>query len=204
MDIINFEKTVEHLQQSYAELHFHSAEDVKSLLEIIPDEPYGIAECDINDEDEAIQAAREQNTRKTTTKLSGAAEVLLISNNSKANNIQYFVRDMFGRKLVPIKDLMSNNCLYEAVLNQISNSEYVIDEQGRLFQANDLRLQAMYYSTKNYEDVYKAIKHYLSCSFKEWILRNIDSNKESDYAATVVLRMMLEVSNFSFFVQGAY
>ena len=60
------------------------------------------------------------------------------------------MKDIFGRKLVAIKDVMTNNCLFEAVLYEMSNSEYVIDDEGKFYQPNDLRMQGMYFSAKNF------------------------------------------------------
>ena len=203
MDLISFEDTVDYLQQTYAELEFHTKEEVLGVLELLPDK-YCLVQGNPDEDEEAqLKIAREQSTKKTSKLASRASEILLFGNTTKANAIESFVETTFNRKLVAIKDLDTNNCLFEAVLTQISNTEFVCDQDGRTFQPNDLRLQCMHYAAVNYEEVFPAIQHYLcGIGFKEWIIRNLESDKESDYAMAVLLRKMLKVSLF--YIRGAY
>ena len=196
----SYEDTVEMLQSSYVDLKFHSIQEVESALKNLPQIPYGgLPETAIAQDDDAlIKLAREITTKKDSKKLSGNAEILLHSNVSKANAIGKFVEDNFDRRMVPITNLEDNNCLFEATLIQIGNSDFVLNPEGKVFTPEDFRLSTLYFAATEHELVYKEIQHYLNCSFKEWIKKNLDNKQETDYAMAVVIRLMIQVSAYFF------
>ena len=197
IDLLNYEATLEQMKKSYcSNLQFYTRDEVETLVKLLPDCYDEIPETANLAEDFEINMARDVATRKTSAKLSGAAEILLYSNVKKANAIEAFVLDKFSRKMVPIMDLQSNNCLFEGTLHQISNREFIINQNGKLFDADDFRMCSLHYAAVNHESVYKNIKHYINCSYKQWIMDNLDKDKETDYGMAVVVRMLIDVSTF--------
>ena len=81
-----------------------------------------------------------------------AAKTLLLGNTRQAQAISDFVKSMFMKDMVPIDDLSSQNCLYEAWLEQISNSDFMYHpDTGEQYSPLNLRTQFLYNMSVDYE-----------------------------------------------------
>ena len=68
-----------------------------------------------------------------------------VGNTRKAQAISDFVETMFMRDMVSVDDLSTQNWLYEAWLEQITNSDFMYHpESGQQYSTLDLRIQLLY------------------------------------------------------------
>ena len=113
-----------------------------------------------------------------------AAKTLLLWDTRKAQAIADFVKSMFMRDLVPIEDLSTQNCLYEAWLEQISNSDFMYyPDTGDQYSHLDLRTQLLHNMAVNYEAYYPQVVMHLECPYKEWFLKQMNQDTPSDLVA---------------------
>ena len=92
-------------------------EQVQNHIKNIPETPYGQLPA-------AVYPDKEKFTGTSGSKLSSsevsrmnkvpAAKTLLLGDTRKVQAIADFVKSMFMRDMVPIGDLSTQNCLYEA------------------------------------------------------------------------------------------
>ena len=107
----------------------------------------------------------------------------------------YFFKTMFMRDMVPITDLSTQNCLYEAWLHQISNSDFMYNpDSGEPYSPLDLRMQLLYNMAVDHENYYPQVKMHLEIPYKLWIMKQISEQTPSDMVAVAGLRHMFQVS----------
>ena len=103
-----------------------------------------------------------------------AAKTLLLGDTRKVQAIADFVKSMFMRDIVPIEDLSTQNCLYEAWLEQISNSDFMYhSDTGEQYSPLDLRTQLLYNMVVNYEAYYPQVVMHLDIPYR---LGTVNSN----------------------------
>ena len=99
------------------------------------------------------------------------------------------------RDMVPITDLSTQNCLYEAWLHQISNSDFMYNpDSGEPYTPLDLRMQLLYNMAVDYENYYPQVKMHLEIPYKLWIMKQLSEQTPSDMVAVTGLRHMFQVS----------
>ena len=73
-----------------------------------------------------------------------AAKILLLGDTRKAQAVFDFVKTMFLKDLKAIKDTTKENCLFEAWLSQVSNSNFIYSyDTGDQYSPSDLRKQLL-------------------------------------------------------------
>ena len=209
MDYLDYESTLPDMKRTFfSEFKFYTMDKVQDLIKNIPETPYGQAP-------EGVQQTESQSTPSCgSARLSPAevarmnkvqaAKTLLIGDTRKAQAISDFVKTMFMRDMVPIADLSTQNCLYEAWLHQISNSDFMYNpDSGEPYSALDLRMQLLYNMAVDYEQYYQQVKMHLEIPYKLWIMRQLSEHTPSDMVAVAALRHMFQVStHFKIFLSS--
>ena len=81
------------------------------------------------------------------------------------------------RDMVPVDDLSTQNCLYEAWLQQISNSDFMYNlDSGEPYSPLDLRMQLLYNMSVDYELYYPQVKMHLKIPYKYWIMKQLSEH----------------------------
>ena len=200
MDYLDYESTLPDIKRTfYSGFKFYSMDKVQDLIKNIPETPYG-------QYPEGVQPESESTTTSSgSSRLSPAevarmnkvqaAKTLLIRDTRKAQAICDFVKTMFMRDMVPITDLSTQNCLYEAWLHQISNSDFMYNpDSGEPYSPLDLRIQLLYNMAVDYENYYPQVKMHLEIPYKLWIMKQLSEQTPSDMMAVAGLRHMFQVS----------
>ena len=126
-----------------------------------------------------------------------AVKTLLLGDRRKAQAISDFVKTMFMRDIIPVDDLSTQNCLYEAWLQQISNSDFMYNpDSGESYSPLDLRMQLLYNMSVDYEQYYPQVKMHLEIPYKHWIMKQLSKHTPSDMVAVAALRHMFQVSTY--------
>ena len=185
----------------FSEFKFYTSDKVQDLIKNIPETPYGQAPEGVEQRDTDTQSTPScGSARLTPSEVARmnkvqAAKTSLIGDTRKAQVISDFVEMMFVRDVVPISDLSAQNCLYEAWLDQISNSDFMYHpDSGEPYSALDLRMQLLYNMAVDYEQYYKQVKMHLEIPYKLCIMKQLSEHTPSDMVAVAALRHMLQVS----------
>ena len=172
---------------------------VQDLIKNIPETPYGQYPEGVEPESESTTTSS-GSSRLSPAEVARmnkvqAAKTLLIGDTRKAQAICDFVKTMFMRDMVPITDLSTQNCLYEAWLHQISNSDFMYNpDSGEPYTPLDLRMQLLYNMAVDYENYYPQVKMHLEIPYKLWIMKQLSEQTPSDMVAVAGLRHMFQVS----------
>ena len=201
MDYLDYESTLPHVKKTYFDnFKFFSMEQVADQIKNIPEQPYGLKPH--GSSADAEETAPEPSTgfkmtAHETARMNKvpAAKTLLLGDTRKAQAICDFVKAMFMRDLVPVNDTTTQNCLYEAFLQQISNSDFMYHpESGETYSPMDLRAQLLYVMATDYEEYYPKVQMHLETSYKKWLYEQMDEASPSDLVAVAALRHMFQVS----------
>ena len=115
MDYLDYESTLSDVKKTFfSDFKFYTMEKVQDMIKNIPETPYG----------QLLEVVDPQ--KETTTSLCGSAKLTpaevsrmnkihAVGNTRKAQAISDFVKTMFMRDMVPVDDLSTQNCLYEAL-----------------------------------------------------------------------------------------
>ena len=184
-------------------------EKVQYLIKNIPETPYGQAPKGVEQAESQPPTSSCVSARLTPVEVARmnkvqAAKTLLIGDTRKAQAISDFVKTMFMRDMVPIADLSTQNCLYEAWLHQINNSDFMYNpDSGKPYSALDLRMQLLYNMAVDYKQYYPQVKMHLEIPYKLWIMKQLSEHTPSDMVAVAALRHMFQVStHFKIFLSG--
>ena len=200
MDYLDYESTLPHVKKTYFDhFKFFSMEKVADQIKSIPEQPYGLRpDGSPADADQAPEPSTGcKMTPHETARMNKvpAAKTLLLGDTRKAQAICDFVKAMFMRDLVPVNDTTTQNCLYEAFLQQISNSDFMYNpESGEAYSPMDLRAQLLYLMATDYEEFYPKVQMHLETSYKKWLYEQMDEASPSDLVAVSALRHMFQVS----------
>ena len=188
---MSYDNSVTYLEATrFKEYKFLQITDVESVIRQIPEEsPY----IDIVAFDEEPLPKGRPLTKKELSKLNKEAKLLNITNNRKAKNIAKYIMDNFDRTLVDTLDPDTANCLFKAVLVQLSNVRFMFNETQQ-YTAQNLRLQVVYFMAINYEFMYPKVKYQITGSYKQWLMNMLDPQTEGDTAALLGCRHLLKVS----------
>ena len=196
--VIPYEETLPLLQKSYfPNFKIYSETTVLDAIVLIPDEAqYIVSPFPHSGPKQVPEDKQRKPTRAEKALQNRDAKTLLMLDSRKASALADYVKQLFQRVLVPIEDLSTNNCLYEAVWSQISNKDYMFDtSSGEEYTPHSLRLQTVLHMAINYEFIYPQVEAYLEgCSFKEWLTNQTKPETFGDMASIVGLRNLLEVS----------
>ena len=198
---MSYEQTLPHVTATFFNnFKFYKKQAILTLIHAIPEETYGSLPPGLTEKkaQEAVQGSN--GTKLSTSEVarmnkSPPAKALLLGDTRKAQAIADFLNETFNRVMIPIEDMNHNNCLYEAWLIQISNSDFVFDnETGEKYGPGDLRNNLLHEMAVEYEKYFPHVMIHLDCSYKEWMIHQLDPNTESDLVTACGLRIMFNVS----------
>ena len=202
MDFLSYEETVPLLKATYFDNFLQlSTQDIHALIDELPDDPYGGLPDTVDLQQEADRGPKgDKLTPRELSKLKPAAKALLMSDERKACGIAKFVKETCYRELNPVKNEDdTKNCAYQAILDQISNIEYVFNtETGEPVSATDLRDNVVYKMTICAGEIYPLLLEWnvLPTSYKMWLHKQLDTSTPADEVSMIGLRFFLNVSNF--------
>ena len=194
MDFLPYEDTVPLVKATHFDkFMFHKPEDVHELINSLPDDPYGIFPDTADPEsDHERGPAGPKISPSVFGKLKPAAKALNIVDEKKACGIAKFVKETVFRDLEPIKNMdETQNCAYQAALQQISNWEYTFhSETGELYTATDFRNQVIFNLTAHADDLYPKLvdASILPTSYKAWLHNQLDPQEPGDEVAIFGIR----------------
>ena len=203
MDYMDYDSTLPLISKSfYNGFKFYTKEQVQHALATIPDdlpEPPGY------DPDKPMTKPVHSNGTKLnaseTARMNkvAAAKILLLGDTRKAQAVFDFVKTMFLKDLQPIKDTTKENCLFEAWLSQISNSDFCYsNDTGELYSLLDLRLQLIYNMSVNYKEYTAKVYMHLEKPYKAWCTEQLEEDCPSDLATVAALRHIFQVRIITF------
>ena len=162
------------------------------------DEPYGTLPDSADPQsDEPRGPAGPKLTSGQLAKLKPAAKALLLADERKACGIAKFVKDNVFRDLQPVNIQDTQNCCYEAVLQQVSNIEYVFNtETGERYNHSDFRRQVVFNMTVHADEIYPKLMQWnlLPTSYKVWLHQQLSDDTPSDEVTIIGIRCLLNVS----------
>ena len=160
--------------------------------------PYGtLPETADPQSDEHRGPAGPKLTPGQLAKLKPAAKALLLADERKACGIAKFVKDNVFRDLQPVNIQDTQNCCYEAVLQQVSNIEYVFNtETGERYNHSDFRRQVVFNMTVHADEIYPKLMQWnlLPTSYKVWLHQQLSDDTPSDEVTIIGIRCLLNVS----------
>ena len=200
MDYLDYEATLPHVKKTYYDgFKFLTMDKVADQIKKIPEQPYGQkpdgspADSEMPPSEPSTGCKMSSHETARMNKVS-SAKPLLLGDTRKAQAISDFVKAMFMRDLVPIADT-TQNCLYEAFLQQISNSDFMYHpDTGETYSPMDLRTQLLYVMVTDYEEYYPKVQMHLEVSYKQWLYDQMDEASASDLVAVSALRHFFQVS----------
>ena len=199
MEVQTYEETVKGLSASYfSDFKFFTQTFVQDYIKVtVPDTEEYLNSRVPKKEQSKSETIEAKLTKSQKALQSPSAKILLLTDNRKAKVLSSYIKETCQRKLVEIEDLTSNNCLYEAVLSQISNAEFIYSEDNTQYVPYNLRMQMLHYMATNHEVLLPLVRDYLDQkSFKEWMLDQCSPSEPADLIAPIVLRHMMKVCIF--------
>ena len=197
MDYLSYEETVPLLQRSYfGDFRFIKRDEVVKVIEDLSDEPYASVP-DTVDKDKPQGRKGKRMTPKEVGKLNKAAQILIMSDERKAAAISNYVREMIHKELQAVPASNEQTCGFDAILQQISNTEYIYNKDGEQYSADNLRVQMVYFMATYADLVYPEATRLqvLPCAYKEWLLQQLDPQEQLDELGLLGLRLFLKVSS---------
>ena len=169
---------------------FITRDEVVKVIEDLSDEPYGLVPKPV-DKDRAQSKKGKRMTTKEVGKLTKVAQILIMSDKRKAAAISNYVREIIHKELQAVPPSNEQTCGFDAILQQISNTEYIYNKDGEQYSADNLRVQMIHFMA-TYADLVdpEATRlHVLPCAYKQWLLQQLDPQKQ------LGLRLFLKVSS---------
>ena len=136
-------------------------------------------------------------TTKEVGKLSKAAQILIMSDERKAVAISNYVREIIHKELQAVPASNEQTCGFDAILQQISNTEYIYSKDGEQYSADNLWVQIIHFMATYTDLVYPEATrlHVLPCAYKQWLLQQLDPQEQLDELGLLGLRLFLKVSS---------
>ena len=202
MDYLSYENTIPLVKATYFQkLVFHQPKDIHALIETLPDDPYGInPETEDPESDTERGPSGPKLTAAQIARLKPAAKALLLTDEKKTCAIARFVKETVFRELEPVQIDEYQNCAYQAILQQLSNIEYVFNtKSGEPHTATDLRNQVVYNMTLHADEIYPKLMetNMLPTTYKAWLHNQLDTQQPADEVSIFGMRMLLNVSIFT-------
>ena len=128
-------------------------------------------------------------TTKEVGKLTKAAQILIMSEERKAAAISNYVSEIIHKELQPVPASNEQTCGFDAILQKISNTEYIYSKD------DNLRVQMIHFMATYVDLVYpEATKlHVLPCAYKQWLLQQWDPQEQLDELGLLGLILFLKV-----------
>ena len=133
-------------------------------------------------------------------KLKPAAKALNMVDEKKACGIANFVKETVFRELEPVTIDDTQNCAYQAALQQVSNLEYTYHtETGELYTATDFRNQVIFNMALHADELYPKLMDasMLPTSYKAWLHNQLDTQQPGDEVSLFGIRVLLNVSTIN-------
>ena len=203
MDYMDYEGTLPIIFKTFFHnFKFYSQEAVANAIATIPDDlpdPPGY-----DSSQPIVKPVHSNGSKMTSAEVArmnkvSAAKILLLGDTRKAQAVFDFVKTMFLKDLKPIKDTTKENCLFEAWLPQVSNSDFMYsNDTGEQYSPADLRRQILYNMAVNYKEYTAKVYMHLEKAFKIWCQDQLSEDCPSDLATVAALRHMFQVSTIAF------
>ena len=195
---LSYEETVPLLQRScFNDFRFHKRDEVVKIIQDLSDQPYGLVPHTADKEPaQGPSKAGKKLTPKEVGKLSKAAQILIMTDERKAAAISHYVRQVIHKELQAVRSSTEQTCGYDAILQQISNTEYIYNKDAEQYSADYLRIQLVHFMATYADLVYPEANrlHVLPCAYKHWLLNQLDPQQQLDELALLGLRLFLKVS----------
>ena len=139
-------------------------------------------------------------TLKEMKNLNKHAQNLIMNDERKASGIANYAKTNLKKYLQAIPTSGPKDCDYSAVSQQISNIEYIFNQEtGDDFTSDDLRKQLIYFMALNCDSVLPELMrlNLLPTSYKDWLFQQLVPETQIDETALLGLRLMLKVTNIS-------
>ena len=162
------------------------------------DEPYGTLPDSADPQsDQPRGPTGSKLTPAQLSKLKLAAKALLLADERKTCGIAKFVKDNVFRDLQAVDIPDTQNCCYEAVLQQVSNIEYVFNtETGQRYNHSDFRRQVVFNMTVHADEIYPKLIQWnvLPTFYKVWLHQQLSYDTPADEVIIIGIRCLLNVS----------
>ena len=205
MDYMSYKATLPTISKTFYDgFKFYTREQVEHAIHTIPDDLPDPAGYDPSHPQ--AKPVHQNGSKMTSSEIARmnkvvSAKTLLLGDTRKAQAVADFVKTMFLKDLVPVKDTTKENCLYEAWLCQISNSDFIYsNDSGNLYCPLDLRKQLLYNMAVDYKLYTAKVYMHLEKPYKKWCLEQLDEDCPSDLATIAALRHMFQVGNIPYSV----
>ena len=110
------------------------------------------------------------------------------------------MKETVFRELEPVQIDEHQNCAYQAILQQLSNIEYVFNtETGEPYTATDLRNEIVFNMTLHADEIYPKLMEtkLLPTAYKAWLHNQLDTQQPADEVAIFGIRILLSVSTLN-------
>ena len=185
-------------QTCFDNFTFHKVSEIDELIDSLADEPYGtLPESADPQSDQPRGPTGNKLTPAQLGKLKPAAKVLLLADERKACGIAKFAKDNVFRDLQAVDIQDTQNCCYEAVLQQVSNIEYVFNtETGERYNHSDFRRQVVFNMTVHVDEIYPKHMQWnlLPTSYKVWLHQQLSDDTPADEVTIIGIRCLLNAS----------
>lgn len=197
MDYLPLDESLVILGRSkWGKYEFHERDQVEGLIAAIP-EQYKVDIEGVNPEEEE-RLESESGTDLTPgeiSKLSGEARDLLFPSSKAAEIVLDKLHKDCQRDYVMLDGVPEGNCLYEAILMQLSDhKQFSHPTDGHVYSATDFRLQLGNYMAVNYEALFDKLQPYLPCPYHKFALRQLE---DGEYGSSCTIRIMHEMLGVS-------
>lgn len=189
-----------YMSSIFSKPKIYTKTQVEDLIHKVPHKQYGQSPKDPPppDQYESVVPDGAPAGPRDWKKMNTNARILVLKDSSKADRIVKVLDKEYGRKLVE-SESNANNCMLQAVLDQVVNTDHFpVHEDGSMYNASDLRKQAVAYMAMNYEkeftDCEVPLKLDEDCSFKKWMLDMLEDQTEADLLLCMAVTKMMEVS----------
>ena len=185
-------------------LQHHKVSEIHELIDSLADEPCGtLPESADPQSDQPRGPAGPNLTPGQLAKLKPVAKALLLADERKACGIAKFVKDNVFRDLQAVNIQDTQNYCYEAVLQQVSNIEYVFNtDTGERYNHSDFRKQVVFNMTVHADEIYPKLIQWnlLPTSYKVWLHQQLSDDTPSDEVTIIGIRCLLNVSYIYIFL----
>ena len=122
-------------------------------------------------------------------KLSKPAQILIMTDERKAATISHYIKEILHKDLQPVHSSTEHTCGYDAILQKISNAEYIYNDDAEQYSSDHLRIQLVHFMATYADIVFpKATSlHVLPCAYKTLLLNQLDPQQQLDELALLGL-----------------
>ena len=201
---VDFEtsKTVLKNKVSSETLLFLDSDHILEQIKQLPVDPFGSLH-DVPEEEldpKNADIVRKQFTRKEKPseliKMTEESRILHLVDNKQSKKFVTFFAEDFNRKIIPVEEFDNMNCMLDSIIFQLGNKNFIPKKDGKSFAGSDLRKCVISNAVNDPETAYNLVKEYLTCSFVQYLYRQMSDYEESDYALFILTKWFLDVSRY--------